>query len=52
MDRSARQVSGRRWLVDGMNVIGSRPNRWWNDPDRAMRAFATVVDGYAAESDD
>jgi predicted RNA-binding protein with PIN domain len=27
----------RRWLVDGMNVIGSRPDRWWNDPDRAVR---------------
>jgi predicted RNA-binding protein with PIN domain len=26
-----------RWVVDGMNLIGSRPNRWWNDPDRAVR---------------
>ena len=37
----------RRWLVDAMNVIGSRPDRWWNDPDRAMREFATTVDGFA-----
>ncbi len=27
--------AGVRWLVDGMNLIGSRPNRWWNDPDGA-----------------
>jgi predicted RNA-binding protein with PIN domain len=30
----------RRWLVDGMNVIGSRPDRWWNDPDQAVRRLA------------
>jgi predicted RNA-binding protein with PIN domain len=30
--------TGRRaWLVDGMNVIGSRPDRWWNDRDGAVR---------------
>jgi hypothetical protein len=21
-----------RWLVDGNNVMGSRPDGWWNDP--------------------
>jgi predicted RNA-binding protein with PIN domain len=26
-----------RWLVDGMNVIGSRPTGWWRDRPRAMR---------------
>jgi predicted RNA-binding protein with PIN domain len=26
-----------RWLVDGMNVIGSRPSGWWRDRPRAMR---------------
>lgn len=25
-----------RWIVDGMNVIGSRPDGWWRDRDRAM----------------
>ena len=25
-----------RWLVDGMNVIGSRPDGWWRDRPRAM----------------
>jgi uncharacterized protein YaiI (UPF0178 family) len=26
-----------RWLVDGMNVIGTRPTGWWRDRPRAMR---------------
>ena len=33
-----------------MNVIGSRGDGWWNDPDRAMRAMAASVDDYAAGS--
>jgi hypothetical protein len=28
-----------RWLVDGMNVIGSRPDGWWKDRPGAMRAL-------------
>jgi predicted RNA-binding protein with PIN domain len=39
---------GDKWIVDAMNVIGSRPDRWWNDPDEAMRAFAQTVDAHAA----
>jgi hypothetical protein len=26
-----------RWVVDGMNVIGSRPDGWWRDRRAAMR---------------
>jgi rRNA-processing protein FCF1 len=26
-----------RWVVDGMNVIGSRPTGWWRDRPGAMR---------------
>ena len=26
-----------RWLVDGMNVIGSRPDGWWRDRAAAKR---------------
>ncbi len=37
----------KRWLVDGMNVIGSRPDRWWNDPDRAMHSLANALDEYS-----
>lgn len=36
------------WIVDAMNVIGSRPDRWWNDPDKAMREFAACLDVFAA----
>jgi predicted RNA-binding protein with PIN domain len=30
-------VGPKRWLVDGMNVIGSRPTGWWRDRPKAMR---------------
>jgi predicted RNA-binding protein with PIN domain len=40
--------SGMRWLIDGMNVIGSRPDRWWNDPDRAIRSLIDELDRYAS----
>ena len=43
-----RDRPGVRWLVDGMNVIGSRPDRWWNDPDRAVRRFIGELERYAA----
>jgi predicted RNA-binding protein with PIN domain len=39
-----------RWLVDGMNVIGSRPDRWWNDPDKAVRRLIGKLDRYAKET--
>ena len=39
---------GPRWLVDGMNLIGSRPDRWWNDPDRAVRRLIGELDRFAA----
>jgi len=45
MDRPA---PASRWLIDDMNVIGSRPNRWWNDPDRAIREFIEELDRYAS----
>jgi predicted RNA-binding protein with PIN domain len=41
-------TSGPRWLIDGMNVIGSRPDRWWNDPDRAVRRLIQDLERYAA----
>jgi predicted RNA-binding protein with PIN domain len=37
-----------RWLIDGMNLIGSRPDRWWNDRDRAVRRLIQELDRYAA----
>jgi predicted RNA-binding protein with PIN domain len=31
-----------------MNVIGSRPDRWWNDPDRAVRRMIDQLHEYAS----
>jgi predicted RNA-binding protein with PIN domain len=38
-----------RWLVDGMNVIGSRPDGWWRDRTGAMRALAAELDRFSAQ---
>ena len=35
-----------------MNVIGSRPDRWWNDPDRAVRRFIDELVDYAEATGD
>jgi predicted RNA-binding protein with PIN domain len=40
-----------RWLVDGMNVVGSRPDGWWRDRDGAVRALVDVLDEFAAGED-
>jgi predicted RNA-binding protein with PIN domain len=42
-----RDRPGARWLIDGMNLIGSRPDRWWSDPDRAVRRLIVQLDRYA-----
>lgn len=41
-----------RWIVDAMNVIGSRPDGWWNDRDEAMRVFARSLDDHARTTGD
>jgi predicted RNA-binding protein with PIN domain len=41
-----------RWLVDGMNVIGSRPTGWWRDRPGAMRVLAQELAAFAEESGD
>lgn len=38
---------GRRLLVDGMNVIGSRPDGWWRDRPAAMRTLAEALARFA-----
>ena len=35
-------------IVDGMNVLASRPDGWWRDRGGAMRRFARRVDRLAA----
>ena len=37
----------RRWLVDGMNVIGSRPDGWWRDRKGAQRRLASELQALA-----
>jgi predicted RNA-binding protein with PIN domain len=32
-----------RWIVDGMNVIGSRPTGWWRDRPRGMRELVAEL---------
>jgi predicted RNA-binding protein with PIN domain len=34
-------------IVDGMNVIGSRPDGWWRDRPAAMERLARRLDAYA-----
>ncbi len=41
-----------RWLVDGMNVIGSRPDGWWRDRVGAQRRLAGELGAFAARSGD
>jgi predicted RNA-binding protein with PIN domain len=43
----SRDAVGSRWLVDGMNVIGSRPTGWWRDREGAVRALVVELRGYA-----
>src|SRR5581483_9518953 len=39
-----------RWLVDGMNVIGTRPDAWWKDRDAAMLRLVDMLERWAADS--
>ena len=41
-----------RWIVDGMNVIGSRPTGWWRDRPGAMRDLADELAAFAAATGD
>ena len=40
------------FLVDGMNVIGSRPDGWWRDRPGAMRALVRSLAEIGARSSD
>jgi predicted RNA-binding protein with PIN domain len=44
--------STRRWLIDGMNVIGSRPNGWWRDRRGAIQQFTERIAEFVALSGD
>src|SRR5437588_8733154 len=36
------------WIVDGMNVIGTRPDAWWKDRDAAMLRLVDLLERWAA----
>lgn len=41
-----------RFVVDGMNVIGARPDGWWRDRDGAVRRLHAGLAGLAEAGDD
>jgi predicted RNA-binding protein with PIN domain len=41
-----------RWLIDGMNVIGSRPDGWWRDRPGAMRRLVGELERFAEATGD
>ena len=42
----------RAWLIDGSNVVGSRPDGWWRDRDGAFARLVTRLVTLAARGDD
>ena len=41
-----------RWIVDGMNVIGTRPDGWWRDRHAAMVNLVDLLERWSAHSGD
>jgi predicted RNA-binding protein with PIN domain len=39
-----------RWVIDGMNVIGTRPDAWWRDRHAAMIKLVDMLERWAAVS--
>ncbi len=39
-----------RWLIDGMNVIGTRPDAWWRDRHRAMVGLVDLLERWVAQN--
>jgi predicted RNA-binding protein with PIN domain len=37
-----------RWLIDGMNVIGTSPDAWWKDRHAAMIRLVDMLERWAA----
>lgn len=38
-----------RWIVDAMNVVGSRPDGWWRDRGRATARLLEQIARWASE---
>jgi predicted RNA-binding protein with PIN domain len=41
-------LDGVRWFVDGMNVIGTRPDAWWRDRHAAMVGLVHMLENWVA----
>ena len=41
-----------RWMVDAMNVIGSRPDGWWKDRHAAMVRLVDQLERFASATGD
>jgi predicted RNA-binding protein with PIN domain len=39
-----------RWVIDGMNVIGTRPDAWWKDRHAAMVRLVDLLERWAASN--
>ena len=39
-----------QWLIDGMNVIGTRPDGWWKDRHAAMLRLVDSLERWVASS--
>jgi predicted RNA-binding protein with PIN domain len=39
-----------RWLIDGMNVIGTRPDAWWKDRHAAMVRLVYLLEQWGASN--
>src|SRR5205085_6131624 len=37
-----------RWVIDGMNVIGTRPDAWWRDRHGAMVRLVKLLEQWSA----
>lgn len=46
--RCVRTVTWVRWIVDGMNVIGSKPDGWWKDRRGAMAGLVERLERWAS----
>lgn len=41
-----------RWVIDGMNVIGTRPDAWWKDRHAAMVRLVYLLERWVAANGD
>jgi predicted RNA-binding protein with PIN domain len=45
-------VTVAEWIVDGNNVMGSRPDGWWRDRRGAQRRLVDRLEAFAAARDE